>query len=818
MNEVIGRFEFRRVLGQGAQAEVWLAFDPRLEREVAIKLMKPAAQPDSSQVTQWLQEARSVSRLTHTNIVPVFEADVQDNQPYLVFEYVPGLTLGQQLAQHGALAPVQAVAVMQDVLAALIAAHASGVVHRDLKPSNVLLDRSGRARVMDFGIAARISQQPTTQHRVEVAGTPAYMAPEAVRGESITPQMDIYSAGLLLAELLWGKPIRDKDKLQQTLQKISIEPQAFPPDLMARLDDGLRSALLSATAFEVGQRYPSAQAFLDDLLVWSGQHKDNADSDQIAATGKSNSTLEFLLRRMRNKSDFPALSESIGRIQSMASSEKESINSVTNEILKDVALTNKLLRLVNSVHYSRGTSVGTVSRAVSLVGFNGIRNMALSLVLLEHMQDKINAHQLKEEFLRALMAGAIAAALCNTQSEGEDAFIGALFQNLGRMLSQFYFPEEALKVRQLVSAPRDPISEEAAATLVLGLGYEALGLGVCKAWSLPESIQRCMVKPSGAPPSLPIKDSQSRLRWSTRVANEMADAVLHTDAKVVGTRLAQVAKTYGRALGMTTDQLNAATAVARKKLLELAQAMEITVRPDSLAAHLLNHKLDAQQQEPANLVADPDVDTLNANALHATQVMTPQMPMQASSAPPGAILALAQPGSNDRAQTLTAGVQDITNAMVEDFKLSDVLRMIMEAMFRALDLHRIVFCMRDPKTDTLTGRFGLGAGVEAVVKQFNVPLHTSGTPDLFATICIKAADTLISDASDPRIVQRLPAWYSQTYNAPTFLVLPLVLKGKPFGLIYADMAQKGGLLVDEKELSLLRTLRNQAVMAFKQST
>ena len=819
MNEVIGRFERRRMLGQGAQAEVWLAFDSRLEREVAIKLMKPATQQDSSAVNQWLQEARSVSRLTHTNIVPVFEADVQDNQPYLVFEYVPGLTLAQQLAQQGALEPVQAVAIMQDVLAALIAAHASGVVHRDLKPSNVLLDRSGRARVMDFGIAARISQQPGAQHGVEVAGTPAYMAPEALRGDAITPRMDVYSAGLLLAELLWGKPIRDKDKLQQTLQRIGLEPQAFPPELMARLDDGLRTALLSATAFEVDQRYPSAQAFLDDLLDWSGQHKDSTESDQITTTAKSNSTLEFLLRRMRTKSDFPALSESIGRIQSMASSDKESINSVTNEILKDVALTNKLLRLVNSVHYSRGSSVGTVSRAVSLVGFNGIRNMALSLVLLEHMQDKANAHLLKEEFLRALMAGAIAAALCNNQTDGEDAFIGALFQNLGRMLSQFYFPEEALTVRQLVSAPRDPISEEAAATRVLGLGYEALGLGVCKAWGLPESIQRCMVKPTGIPPSLPIKDSQSRLRWSTHVANEMADAVLHADAKVVDTRLAKVAKTYGRALGMSTDQLNAATAVARKKLVELAQAMEITVRADSLAALLLNQKPDTQQQALGSVNAsnDPDADTVNANALHATQVMTMQMPAQASSTPTGAILALTQPGADSRAQTLTAGVQDITNAMVEDFKLSDVLRMIMEAMFRALDLHRIVFCMRDPKTDTLTGRFGLGAGVEGLVKQFQVPMHSNGTPDLFATICSKAADTLISDASDPRIVQRLPTWYLQTYNAPTFLVLPLVLKGKPFGLIYADMAQKDGLLVDEKELSLLRTLRNQAVMAFKQS-
>jgi hypothetical protein len=144
--------------------------------------------------------------------------------------------------------------------------------------------------------------------------------------------------------------------------------------------------------------------------------------------------------------------------------------------------------------------------------------------------------------------------------------------------------------------------------------------------------------------------------------------------------------------------------------------------------------------------------------------------------------------------------------------------MILEAMFRALEFHRIIFCMRDPKTDTLTGRFGLGAGVEGVVKLFNVPMNASGLPDLFATICNKGADTLIRDASDPRIVERLPPWYRKTYNAPTFLILPLLLKGRPFGLIYADKIEPGGLVVDDKELALLRTLRNQAVMAFRQST
>jgi len=96
-------------------------------------------------------------------------------------------------------------------------------------------------------------------------------------------------------------------------------------------------------------------------------------------------------------------------------------------------------------------------------------------------------------------------------------------------------------------------------------------------------------------------------------------------------------------------------------------------------------------------------------------------------------------------------------------------------------------------------------------------MAATAVPDLFATICNKGADTLISDASDPRIVQRLPGWYKRFYNAPTFLILPLLLKGRPFGMIYADKNLQGGLVLDEKELAMLRTLRNQAVMAFRQA-
>jgi hypothetical protein len=165
---------------------------------------------------------------------------------------------------------------------------------------------------------------------------------------------------------------------------------------------------------------------------------------------------------------------------------------------------------------------------------------------------------------------------------------------------------------------------------------------------------------------------------------------------------------------------------------------------------------------------------------------------------------------------LAAGIQDITNAMVEDFKLADILRMILETMYRAMEFRQIVFCMRDAKQNALTGRFGLGPGVERIVKSFHISLHPP-QPDLFTAVCMKGSDTMINDTSEARVASRLPDWYRQTVHAPTFLLLPLMLKGAPFGLIYADKGEPGELQLGEKELALLRTLRNQAVMAFRQS-
>ena len=797
ISDTLGRFELRKVLGRGAQSTVWLAFDPRLEREVAIKVMRPGSGSDPQALVQWLDEARSVGRVKHPNIVPVYEADIQDQQPYLVFEYIAGSTLDQILKHRGAIPPQEAVALILDVLDAIAVAHAANVVHRDLKPSNVLVDAAGRARVMDFGIAARVSDRNSTDPVVPSGGTVGYLSPEAANGAAPAASMDIFSAGLVLAELLTGKPLIDEADPYRSIYRVVHEQLKLPTEMHADVDDRLRAIVLRALARDPTERFVSARAFLTELELWA---KPAAASGE--ATG-NNSTLDFLLRRMRHKSDFPALSDSVMRIQNMANSDTESVNSVTNEILKDVALTNKLLRMVNSANFAHRGSINTVSRAVNLVGFNGIRNMALSLVLLEHMQDKAHAGQLKEEFLRSLMAGSIGGELCPSSGESEEAFIGSMFQNLGRLLVQFYFPEEASQVRKMQQSTREPVSEAVASVNVLGLTFEELGLGIAKAWGLPQSMQRCMHKPTGAVPAKAPADSGERIRWIALAANEIADVLLHSAPKDVDARVQAVTRKYVSAMGVSSKDVQSATIVARQKLIELATAMEIRVSPGSAAANLL--QMPAPRADAPGAVQPHDTDPgLRAFELHATNTALPDGH------------GLASQRDSRVTETLTAGIQDITNAMVEDFKLTDVLRMILETMIRAMDFDRIIFCMRDAKTETMTGRFGLGNGVESFAKSFKVPLKSS-TPNLFAVVCNKGTDTMISDATEPKLAQRLPEWYHNGLNAPTFLLLPLVIKGAPFGLIYADKKSHGSLELDDKELALLRTLRNQAVMAFKQS-
>jgi serine/threonine protein kinase len=796
----LGRFRLERLLGQGAQASVWLGHDTRLDREVAVKLMAPGA--DAGAVSQWLHEARAVSRLTHPHLVPVFEADEHAGQSYLVFEYVAGPTLSQRLRADGAMAPRDAVTMLVGVLDALRLAHEQGIVHRDLKPSNILIDPQGRARVMDFGIAARIADP----HERRIYGTPGYMSPEAARGLPPTPAMDVFAAGIVLAEMLTGQPLlRERDPMR-AVERVVREDLPLPDTLGDPPDDALRAIVQRAIQRDPARRFADVAEMQQALARWL------QPPVEAAVDPDASGTLEFLLRRMRLKSDFPALSDSVARIQRLTRSDKENLGNLAGEILKDVALTNKLLRMVNSAHYFAAGPVTTVSRAVALVGFTAIRNMALTLVLLDHMHDKGHARQLKEEFLRALMAGTLAAELSPVQRDDEEAFLSAMFQNLGRLLTEFYFPEEAQQIRALVRPPAGspptvaPPDEASAAIRVLGIGFEDLGLGVAKAWGLPESLQKSMRRPAEATTNRSVPRGPERMRWLGQAANEVTDALLY--AAEPTERIADIAQRHARALDLAPGALQKAAERAQQQMTSLVEAMHLRLGKGERAQRLL---------APVPASDDP----LASNGLQAASPQLP--PPQAPAAEPSTGSWIAATNDGDRAPVadmLAAGIQDITQHMVsEGFRLNEVLRMVLETMLRALGVRRVVFCLRDAKTDALVGRLGLGDDAEAVRTAFRVPLKvaTGVSPDLFTIVCLKGADTLIADATAPNIAPRLPAWFRDQVGAPSFLLLPLMLKNAPLGLIYADQARAGAIELGEKELSLLRTLRNQAVMAFRQA-
>ena len=794
----IGRFKLLQSLGQGAQAVVWLAHDPRLDREVALKVLRPGADPVA--VEDWLDEARAVSRLAHPNIVPVFEADTQGRQSYMVFEYVPGGTLADRMRGKKAMPARVAVEIASGVLDGLDAAHSAGVIHRDLKPSNILIDAQGRARVMDFGIAARMADAGRPQR---VVGTPGYISPEAAKGLKPCPQMDVFALAVLLAEMLSGERMNYDADPWRAVRRVTETDLNLPMGLAADVDDALRNIVQRGLARDIARRWPSARAFRDALSAWL--HPVLAPGSEGGAESSNNATLEFLLRRMRLKTDFPAMSDSVTRIQKLSMSESENLTTLSNEILKDVALTHKLLRLVNTVQFSQvGGAVSTVSRAVALVGVAGIRNLALSLILLERMENQGHAQVLRDEFLRSLMAASLAGELSLNPRDSEEAFLCAMFHNLGRMLTEFYFAEEAQQIRRIVrpeplaSGARAPVLTEAmASSQVLGISFEQLGLGVARQWGLPEMLQRSMVRPEGEPPSRLIESPIDRQRWLSRAVNDVADLILHTPPAEARAKVRATAQRYSRSLGVSSEAFDKAADQARQRLAQMAQAMDVKIDKASPAQRLL-----------APLAVSGE-DTMSEHTLQATQVMEPTLQLTPQ-----------QQTRSQAVEILALGVQDITNAMVENFKVNELVRMVLETMYRGLRCRRIVFCLRDPKTDALTGRFGLGDNVESVVSLFNVPLKppASGQPDLFSVVVQRGVDTMIADTGQPKISERLPKWFIDTpARAASFILLPMANKGVPFAMIYADKDVAGSIDLGEKELSLLRTLRNQAVMSFKQA-
>lgn len=262
--ETIGRYEIQSEIGRGGMATVYLAYDPNFRRKVAIKLVSVNLQENPVFRARFEREAHLIARIEHPAIVPVYDFGEQQQQPYLVMRYMAGGSLSGKIA--GKIMPLdEAIRIIEQIAPALDAVHAQGVVHRDLKPGNILFDDFGNAAIADFGIA-HLSEATVDLTGSALIGTPAYMSPEQVRGESeLDGRSDIYALGVILFEMLTGQgPFRATTPMSVALKHLT-EPIPSILTLRPELPFEVELVLNKALAKDRDMRYASASEMVSGL-------------------------------------------------------------------------------------------------------------------------------------------------------------------------------------------------------------------------------------------------------------------------------------------------------------------------------------------------------------------------------------------------------------------------------------------------------------------------------------------------------------------------------------------------------------------------
>jgi len=262
------RYRIGAQIARGGMSTVYAAVDTRLDREVAVKVMDPALAREPAFRTRFEREARAVAKLNHPTLVNVFDQGVDEDYVFLVMELVEGGSLRELLKERGPMPPHAAIAVMQPMLNALAIAHAKGMIHRDIKPDNVLISDQHQVKLADFGLVRAIDNamgdatNATTSVNGQVIGTVGYLSPEQVRGENLTQASDVYSAGILLFELLTGRtPFKGASPLETAMARIS-RPVPAPSTLMPDIPPEIDELVLRACHRDPAQRFQDGSEFL----------------------------------------------------------------------------------------------------------------------------------------------------------------------------------------------------------------------------------------------------------------------------------------------------------------------------------------------------------------------------------------------------------------------------------------------------------------------------------------------------------------------------------------------------------------------------
>lgn len=490
-----------------------------------------------------------------------------------------------------------------------------------------------------------------------------------------------------------------------------------------------------------------------------------------------------LMNKVCGDEDMFALGASVARVVQMASSDDQGTHDLAYYVLSDVALTQRILRLSNTVQYrtASGTNVTTISRAISLLGFDNVKTTALAMLLVDTLSNTDHARSVRLELETALCASLVGRALArHSPFQGvEEASIGALFKNLGPLLVASHEHERYREISQLVAGGKHTPGQ--ASQLILGCSYDALAEAVLGEWKIPDVIARCL----SALPGGVQKPAASRIEWMRQAAS------LALDVAVLLGRVAAPAKTpearalllrYGSALGLDEARLHDLFSTVQGDMAALLESMnleplrEAEPEPDnSLPNVLLLATMDAGEDQPAG--SYPSGKPFNASEM------------------------------------LLAGVQDVTQMRASgQGKVNEVVLAVLETLYRSMGFRFATVCLRDARSGQYRAR--LSFGEDDAARQAGFAFPAAPSRDLFHLAMENNADLMIADASSTKIRDLLPAWHRALLpDAASFIVLPLVVGKVQLGLFYADRTVQAPEGVASDETALIKALKGQVLVA-----
>jgi len=506
--------------------------------------------------------------------------------------------------------------------------------------------------------------------------------------------------------------------------------------------------------------------------------------NQAPDEGATRRVRAALMQKVNGDEEMFALGGSIARVIELADADEPGPHDLAYFVLSDVALTQRILRLSNTVRYrtAGGTSVTTVSRAIALLGFDNVKTTALAMLLVDTLDNGAHAGSVRVELEAALCASLVGREMARLSfyQGAEEAAIGALFKNLGALLVASHEHARYREIRQLAGAGKHTPAQ--ASQMILGCSYDTLSAAVLAEWKIPDVIVRAQAALAPGP----LKVAASRAEWMRQVAAFSLDVA--------------------RLLGTSTDP--AGTPEARALLARYGAAFE----------------LDA-----------PGLERLFVNVAEGMQGLMESMNLQplatpeadaADGLPDVLMLATLDAGEDDTGawpsgkpknarELLLAGVQDVTQLRAAgNARVNDVILAVLETLYRSLGFRFATVCLKDARQGQYRARVSFGENQAKLQAGFVFPIPAHGGRDLFMLALENDADLMISDAASPKIRELLPAWHRALLpDAKSFIVLPLVVGKAQLGFFYADRASTAAEGVPPDETAMIRALKRQVLAA-----